>query len=164
MKISDAKTARLRRLSTEDGVIAALAIDQRKSLRLLIAQAAGVSSESVSDTHVAEFKAAVVNALTPYASAVLIDPEVGRAAFTERAPSCGLLTTYEMDGYENPRPHKMLALMPEFSVRRLRDLGSDGIKILLSFTPYDDAQWNDHKLAMIERIGAECEALDMPFF
>ena len=24
--------------------------------------------------------------------------------------------------------------------------------------------WNDHKLAMIERIGAECEALEMPFF
>ena len=94
----------------------------------------------------------------------LIDSEFGLGAFAERAPSCGLLTTYEMDGYENPRPHRMLALMPELSVRRMRDMGSDGVKILLSYTPFDDADWNDHKLAMIERIGAECAALDMPFF
>ena len=95
---------------------------------------------------------------------MLIDSEFGFGAFGERFGKCGLLTTYEMDGYENPRSHRMLALMPELSVRRLRDMGSDGIKILLSYTPYDDAVWNDHKLAMIERIGAECEALDMPFF
>ena len=164
MKISENKAARLRKLSTKQGVIAALAIDQRKSLRLLIAQAAGIETDAVSDAQVLEFKSAVTRALTPNASAVLIDPELGLDAFTERSASCGLLTTYEMDGYENPRPHRMLALMPELSVRRLRDMGSDGIKILLSYTPHDDATSNDHKLAMIERIGAECEALDMPFF
>jgi len=164
MKISEGKAARLRRLATDKGVIAALAIDQRKSLRMMIAAAAGVETEAISDAQVLEFKSAVTRALTPHASAVLIDSEFGFDAFAERDPTCGLLTTYEMDGYENPRPHRMLALMPELSVRRLRDMGSDGIKILLSYTPYDDKEWNDHKLAMIERIGAECEALDMPFF
>jgi tagatose 1,6-diphosphate aldolase len=164
MKISEQKAARLRKAATKQGVIAALAIDQRKSLRIMIAQAAGVETEAISDAQVLEFKSAVTRALTPNASAVLIDSEFGLDAFAERAASCGLLTTYEMDGYENPRPHRMLALMPELSVQRLRDLGSDGIKILLSYTPHDDATWNDHKLAMIERIGAECEALDMPFF
>jgi tagatose 1,6-diphosphate aldolase len=164
MKISEAKAGRLRRLATRDGIIAAVAIDQRKSLRMMIAAASGVEWEAITDAQVGEFKAAVTKALTPHASAVLIDSEFGSAAFTERAPNCGLLTTYEMDGYENPRPHRMLALMPDLSVRRLRDMGSDGIKILLSYTPYDDPTWNDHKLAMIERIGAECLALDMPFF
>jgi tagatose 1,6-diphosphate aldolase len=164
MKFSQKKAERLRRLSNKDGVVAALAIDQRKSLRMLIAQAASVATEVISDDQVLEFKSAVTRALTPHASAVLIDPEFGRGAFEERAPSCGLLTTYEMDGYENPRPHRMLALMPDLSVRRLRDMGSDGIKVLLSYTPHDDSEWNDYKLAMIERIGAECESLDMPFF
>jgi tagatose 1,6-diphosphate aldolase len=164
MKISEAKAARLRRLATPDGIIAAVAIDQRKSLRMMIAAAAGVELDGITDAQVGEFKAAVTKALTAHATAVLIDSEFGSAAFNERAPTCGLLTTYEMDGYENPRPHKMLALMPELSVRRLRDMGSDGIKILLTYTPYDDPMWNDHKLAMIERIGAECFALDMPFF
>lgn len=164
MQISEAKAARLRRLATRDGVIAAMAIDQRKSLRMMIAAAAGVATEAITDAQLLEFKSAVVRVLTPHASAVLIDSEFGLGAFSERAPSCGLLSTYEMDGYENPRPHRMLALMPELSVRRMRDMGSDGVKILLSYTPYDDAEWNDHKLAMIERIGAECAALDMPFF
>ena len=164
MKISERKAARLRRVSTKEGVIAALAMDQRKSLRMMIAQAADVPTDSVSDAQLREFKSAVTRVLSPNASAVLIDPEYGAGAFQERASTCGLLTTYEMDGYENPRPHRMLALMPELSVQRLRDMGSDGVKILLSYTPHDDAQWNDHKLAMIERIGAECDALDMPFF
>jgi tagatose-1,6-bisphosphate aldolase len=39
MKISEAKAARLRRLATRDGIIAAVAIDQRKSLRMMIAAA-----------------------------------------------------------------------------------------------------------------------------
>ncbi|HYI92838.1 MAG TPA: tagatose 1,6-diphosphate aldolase, partial [Bryobacteraceae bacterium] len=164
MKISERKAARLRKISTKEGVIAALAIDQRKSLRMLIAQAAGVATDLISDAQLLEFKSAVTRILSPHASAVLIDAEYGYGAFSERAATCGLLTTYEMDGYENPRPHRMLALMPELSVQRLQDMGSNGIKILLSYTPHDDAQWNDHKLAMIERIGAECEALDMPFF
>jgi tagatose 1,6-diphosphate aldolase len=164
MKISEAKAVRLRRLATDKGVIAALAIDQRKSLRMMIAAAAGVDTEAISHQQLLEFKSAVTRILTSHASAVLIDSEFGADAFADRAHSCGLLTTYEMDGYENPRPHRMLALLPELSVRRLREMGSDGIKILLSYTPYDDAAWNDHKLAMIERIGAECEANDMPFF
>jgi tagatose 1,6-diphosphate aldolase len=72
--------------------------------------------------------------------------------------------TYECDGYENPRPNRMLALLPHLSVRRLRDLGADGIKILLSYTPFADDASNDQKKAMIERIGHECDALEMPFF
>lgn len=164
MPVSEAKAARLRRLSDSRGVIAAIAVDQRKSLRAMIARAAGVPLESISDRQLGEFKSAVARVLTPHASAILIDPEFGATAFAERAPGCGLLATYEMDGYENPRPHRMLALMPEYSVRRLRDLGAEGIKILLSYTPHDDAKSNDEKCALIERIGAECAALDMPFF
>lgn len=130
----------------------------------MIANAAGVPTESISDEQVGAFKSAVTRVLTPYASAVLLDPEFGSEAFDERADGCGLLATYEVDGYENPRPFRMLALMPEWSVRRLRDLGADGIKILLSWTPFDNRAANDHKCALIERIGAECDALDMPFF
>lgn len=157
------KSERLRKLETPEGVIAALAIDQRKSLRILIAQAAGVETEAIPDAQLGEFKAAVTRHLTPHASAVLLDPEYGSSAFEQRASGCGLLMTYEMDGYENPRPHRMLALMPEYSVRRLRDLGADGIKILLSWAPFDQERANDEKRVLVERIGAECAALDMPF-
>jgi len=71
--------------------------------------------------------------------------------------------TYEADGFENPRPHRMLALMPEWSVRRLRDAGAQAVKILLSWAP-GDHPGNDEKRVLIERIGAECDALALPFF
>jgi tagatose 1,6-diphosphate aldolase len=130
----------------------------------MLADAASVAVEQISDTQLSEFKSAVTRVLTPHASAILIDPEFGSHALGQQAPGCGLLLTYESDGYENPRPHRMLALMPGLSVRRLRDMGADGVKILLSYTPFDDPVSNDEKCAMIERIGYECEALGMPFF
>lgn len=162
--MSAAKAKRLKSLATPDGIIAALAIDQRSSMRRMIADAAGSPVDRITDSQLKEFKAAVTEALTPYASAVLLDPEYGIEAAAKRAPGCGLLIAYEMDGYENPRPHKMLALMPELSVRRIRDLGADGVKILLSYTPFENKAANEAKHALIERIGAECQANDMPFF
>lgn len=130
----------------------------------MIADASDKPLESVADEQLAEFKRAVTRVLSKHASAVLLDPEYGRDAWDVRADGCGLLATYEADGYENPRPHRMLALMPRLSVRRLRDGGADGIKILLSYTLFDDPAANEEKCAMIERIGNECDALQMPFF
>jgi len=160
---SDGKLRRLRAISDSRGVIAAVAMDQRRSLRRMLAAQAGVAEEAVSDAQLSDFKAGVTAALTPHASAVLLDPEYGFDASRLRTPGCGLLLTYEADGYDNPRPHRMLALMPGVSVRRLRDLGADAIKILLSYSPDADAVANDDKRAWIERIGNECAALDMPF-
>src|SRR6478672_219252 len=137
-----AKLNRLRAISTAGGVISAVAMDQRRSLRRLLATAAGTSDESIPDSQLGSFKSAVTAALTPQASAVLLDPEYGLDAVREKAPGCGLLLTYEADGYENPRPHRMLALMPLISVRRLRDLGANAIKILLSYNPDADARAN----------------------
>lgn len=161
MSISEAKRARMNALSNSDGVIAALAMDQRGSLRQMLA---AVPGPEVTDADIAGFKSAVVAGLSPLATAVLLDAEYGLDAAKRRAPGCGLLIAYEADGYNNPRPHRMLALMPRYSVRRLAELGADGIKILLSYTPFDTPESNDEKKALVERIGHECEAAGLPFF
>ena len=158
------KQQRLWALSTEKGIVAALAMDQRKSLRCLMAEAVGVSMEQVPEERLITFKSAVSELLTPHASAILLDPDYGLNAASRRVPGSGLLLAYELDGYENPRPHRMIALMPRLTVRRLRDMGADGIKILLHYAPDDLPEVNDEKHALIERIGAECAALEMPFF
>jgi tagatose 1,6-diphosphate aldolase len=162
--LSPGKRRLLQSLSTANGMIAALAIDQRKSLRRLIAQAAGCEPERITDERLVEFKAAVTKVLTRETSAVLLDPEYGSRASEQRAKSCGLLLAYEMDGYENPRPHRMLALPPGLSVRRLCASGAQGIKILLHYAPEEKGAANDEKRAFIERIGSECNDLDVPFF
>lgn len=161
--MSEAKQERLRRLSNSNGVIGALAIDQRRSLRRLIAGAAGVSLDQIPDSDLIAFKTAVADVLSPHATAILLDTEYGFSAAKQRHPSCGLLLAYEMDGYENPRPHRMPALMPELSVQRLMEAGADGVKLLLHFSPDDPAEANTQKFAIVERIGSECAAVGLPF-
>jgi tagatose 1,6-diphosphate aldolase len=161
--ISTEKTNRLNTIATPEGIIAALAIDQRRSLRQMIAKAAGKSAEAISDEQLSSFKGAVTAVLSQHTSAVLLDPEYGLEAAHRKAKGAGLLLAYESDGYENPRPHRMLALLPGASVIQLRDIGADAIKILLSWTPEDDPRANDQKRALVESIGNECEAAGMPF-
>jgi tagatose 1,6-diphosphate aldolase len=164
MKLSAGKQKGLEAVSTDRGVIAAAAMDQRGSLRSAIAKDKGIDKKAVSDQMMSEFKQAVVRVLTPYASAILLDPEFGLEASKQRAKNCGLLLAYEKSGYDNTQPGRLPDLLDTYSVRRLVEAGADCAKILLYYTPFDPPHINDIKHAWVERIGAECAAADVPFF
>lgn len=164
MKISDGKRKGMEAVSNKDGVIAAAAMDQRGSLLKAIAQGRGVPKEQVKPEAVTEFKAAVTKVLTPHASAILLDPEYSLPALKQVAKGTGVLLAYEFSGYDNTRPGRRPDLLPGWSVRRLMEAGADCIKVLIYYTPFDPKDINEEKHAFIERIGAECVALDVPFF
>jgi len=164
MKITPGKQKGLEAVSDARGVIAAAAMDQRGSLKSAIAKDKGVDKSAVTAQMLEEFKSAVVRVLTPYASAILLDPEYGLPAAKVRAKNAGLLLAYENSGYDNTRPGRLPDLLDIWSVRRLMAAGADCIKILLYYTPFDPPHINDIKHAWIERIGGECTAADVPFF
>ncbi|MEE8201643.1 MAG: tagatose 1,6-diphosphate aldolase [Candidatus Acidoferrales bacterium] len=164
MKISEGKRKGLESVSNKDGVIAAAAMDQRGSLFKAIAQSRGVSQDQVKPQEVTEFKAAVTKVLTPHASAILLDPEYSLPALKQVAKGTGVLLAYEKSGYDKTGPGRLPDLLPEWSVRRLVEAGADCIKVLMYYTPFDPKDVNEVKHAFIERIGAECTALDVPFF
>src|SRR5580704_13677205 len=165
MKITPGKQKGLQAVSNSQGVIAAAAMDQRGSLMSAIAKAKGVEKKQVKPDELEEFKTTVVRALTPHASAILLDPEYGLPAAKARAKGTGLLLAYENSGYDNTQPGRLPDLLPNLSVKRLKeDLGADAVKILLYYTPFDDPKINDIKAAFVERIGAECETYEIPFF
>jgi len=86
-QITSGKYRRLMALSDEHGVIAALAIDQRGSLKKALA---AITDRVITTPEIVEFKTLVAEVLTPYASAILLDPEYGLqldAALTELACS-----------------------------------------------------------------------------
>src|SRR6201995_4336497 len=139
-------------------------MDQRGSLRKSIASAKGVPQSEISDQQMEEFKVVVSKTLTPHASAILLDPEFGLPAAKARAKNAGLLLAYEESGYDNTRPGRLPDLLPHLSVKRIKELGADAAKILIYYTPFDKPEINDIKHAFIERIGAECETHDIPFF
>lgn len=161
MKISAGKLQGLKAVSDARGVIAAAAMDQRGSLEKAIAKAAG---KPAGRGEMEEFKTAVSRALTPHASAILLDPEFGLPAAKARAKSAGLLLAYEKSGYDNAQPGRLPDLLPDQSVRRLKAAGADCIKVLLYYTPREKPEINTQKHAFVERVGDECRGQDIPFF
>ncbi len=105
-----------------------------------------------------------LRSLTPHASAILLDPEYGLPAAKARSKNAGLLLAYEESGYDNTQPGRLPDLLPHASVRRIVDMGADAVKILIYYTPFDSPEVNDIKHAFVERIGAECEFNQIPFF
>jgi len=154
----------MRALSNKDGIIAAAAMDQRGSLQKSIASAKGVDAKAVTPEMMSEFKVAVSKILTPHATAILLDPEFGLDAAKARASNAGLLLAYEETGYDNSQPGRLPDLLPHVSAKRIADWGANAVKILIYYTPFDDPGVNDIKHAFVERIGAECEFLQIPFF
>lgn len=151
------KQEKLNRLCDKNGIIGALAIDQRGALRRMLGE----------DTPVAElenFKVLVSKYLTPYASSILLDPELGWKAAEARDKNAGLLVAYEKTGYDKTVPGRYPDLVENVSVKRLKANGADAVKVLL-YIDIDEARAvNDVKEAFIERIASECKAEDMPFF
>jgi tagatose 1,6-diphosphate aldolase len=164
MQLSDGKIKHLNALSNDKGIIAAAAMDQRGSLRKSIAAAKGVPQDQVTDDMMSEFKIVVSKILTQHASAILLDPEFGIPASKARASHSGLLLAYEESGYDNTKPGRLPDLLPHLSVKRIKELGADAVKILIYYSPFDKPDVNDIKHAFVERIGAECEFHQIPFF
>ena len=164
MSLSAGKVKHMKALSNNAGVIAAAAMDQRGSLQKSIAAAKGVDPKQVTSEMMSEFKIAVTKVLTPHASAILLDPEYGLPASKARSFNAGLLLAYELSGYDNTQPGRLPDLLPHVSVKRIKEWGADAVKILIYYTPFDDAKVNDIKHAFIERIGAECVTHEIPFF
>src|ERR1700690_4491933 len=129
MSFSEGKVRHMKALANQQGVIAAAAMDQRGSLKKSIASAKGVPADQVTEEMMSEFKIAVSKVLTPHASAILLDPEYGLPAAKARSKNAGLLLAYEESGYDNPKPGRLPDLLPHLSVKRIKDLGADAVKI-----------------------------------
>jgi len=163
VKMTRGKFEGINACSDKRGVIAALAVDHRGNLLQEIARSRGEKG-SASETDMLAFKTAVTKTLTPYASAILLDPEYGLGAISSRSPGTGVMLAYEKSGYDFKTKGRLPDLLPEWSIRRLIGVGAQAIKILLYYNPFDDAHINQVKHVFIERAGTECMALDVPFF
>lgn len=164
MKLSPGKRKGLQAVSDSRGIIGALAIDQRDALRGLFSAELNIEKSSVPREQIEEFKSLVVRTLSPYATAVLLEPEYGLHAAVQRAPSSGLLMAYEVSGYESEIPGRLPRLLEHWSVRRLVDVGAHAIKVLLYYALSEPPEILEHKRVWVERVGSECAGCDVPFF
>lgn len=143
----------------QDGIIAALAIDQRGAMKRMIDQIREATNEDI-----VAFKKLVSSQLTPYTSSILLDPEYGLPAAKQKDPTSGLLLAYEKTGYDATIPGRLPDILEEWSVWRLKESGADACKFLLYYDVEDDPKINNRKQVFVERLGSECKGAGLPFF
>ncbi|MFD4704907.1 tagatose-bisphosphate aldolase [Gottfriedia sp. NPDC058432] len=161
LELTKNKLEALKRLSDENGIIGALAIDQRGSLKKMITSG---GTSHVGDEGIIRFKELVSEELTPYSTAILLDPEYGLPAAKARNKDSGLIVAYEKTGYDASEVGRLPDLLTEWSVKRLKEVGADAIKFLLYYDCDEDEKINKYKHVYMERVGSECAAEDLPFF
>jgi len=126
LTVATGKQRGLRALCDERGVLGALAIDQRDALRKLFAKATGLTAESIPAKALSEFNEHVSKILTPYASAILVDPVYGLPAAGKRDPRAGLLLAYEgsVEVFAQHGPARLHQWVEDKGVANIRNINA----------------------------------------
>lgn len=161
MRLTEQKYKHMQQLSNENGIISALAFDQRGALKRLMAK---YQETEPTVAQMETLKVLVAKELTPYASAMLLDPEFGLPATKVRAQQAGLLLAYEKTGYDTTTTKRLPDCLDLWSAKRIKEEGADAVKFLLYYDVDSAQELNAQKQAYIERIGSECVAEDIPFY
>jgi len=159
---STGKLRRLQRCATGRGVFSILAIDHRNNLRRALNPA---DPAAVSDEALVAFKQAVVAALAPAASAVLVDPEYGAAPVIAAGVlpgATGLILALERTGYTGERTARVSGLLPGWDAQRAVRSGADGVKLLVYYHP--DAPTAPQIEALVRQVAASCLEAEIPLF
>jgi tagatose-1,6-bisphosphate aldolase len=156
------KFRHLSRCSTSDGRFVVLAIDHRANLLDKLNQHA---PQPLDDAAFSAFKQAIINALLPEGSAVLTDPAYGigvGVADHKIGGSAGLLAPIEVTDYDLHPGKRPINFIPNWSVAKIKRMGGDGVKLLLPYHP--EAHNSAEKDAIVQKVVAECNQHDIPFF
>ena len=159
--VTPEKKKRLAKCLSPKRVMIALAIDHGQSLLDAIRRAAKDTAQDEED--LATFKRVLAEGLSPHASAILLDFKYGDHCQAVCAHSTGIIRAYETDTYGPDGADRLTQLPVLESVQRLGQRGAHAIKLHLYFDPDGDSETNNQKRVLIERVGAECAAHDMPF-
>ena len=156
--MTDTARTGLSALTRPSGAYAMLAVDQREAMRAMFAE---FQDAPVSDTQVADFKLAAIRALTPYASAVLVDRQFSwERTIVEQAvdPACGLIAAADefIAG-----PDELVAdvrIDPAMVPARVKQQGAAAMKLLVLWRPDEPAA---PRKAMVREFVARCRSVGL---
>jgi len=121
-------------ISRPDGTLAIVAMDQRNTLRKMLT-AVGRTTD---DDEMRAFKVDVTEALSPGASAVLLDPEYGVPAVKAAgvmAPGCATLVAAEPPERDTWNGEPRAGLDPTRTAQWVKDMGGSAVKLLVQMRP-----------------------------
>ncbi len=159
-------TSGLGRLSGPDGTFAIVAMDQRNTLRRMLT---AVDRPTDTDTMKA-FKVDVVEALSPAATGVLLDPEFGVPAVREAgvmAAGCATLVAAEPPERDTWEGEPRAGRDPQRTAAWVKEMGGDAVKMLVQLRPDRPHRPGDPDLVaelaqVVQAVVDDCAAEGVP--
>ena len=154
-KLTIGKLRGLQQCASSCGSLTCLALDHRQNLR----KANPVFQQ---DANLSQFKMDVVSSLAPYATAILLDPEVSAAqaiASGKLPGEKGFVVAVESTGYSGEATARRSQIIPGWSVEKAKRMGASMIKLLVYFHP--DSPTAPEIEAFTEKIAGECIKYDL---
>lgn len=152
----------LQQCATAQNAIAVLALDHRQGLKKAMRPEA---PDTVSLAEMSAFKQQLVGALSPAASAVLLDPEVGGAqciASGVLPGNMGLVMAVEATGYTGDANARESRILPDWSVAKAKRMGASAIKLLVYYHP--DSPTAGKIETLNRQVAKECTQQDLLYF
>jgi tagatose 1,6-diphosphate aldolase len=162
MELSAGKHWTMRRLAGEDGFFTMTAVDQRPGVEALVASRRGTEKSSYED--VGLIKQVLIEELSPFSSAMLVDPGYAYPfAYRSLDPRKGLIVTAEQWACDEDDGGRRTLLYPDWSVEKIKRMGADGVKLMLWYRPDASKAVIDHQQSLVETLGSECRKHDITF-
>lgn len=146
----------LKMCSTEKHSFAILAFDQRGNYRKML------PDDTTFDT-ASNIKRQVVSAISPYASAILLDPIYGLESAIHMSGHSGLLLAIEKTGYSGEATARRVDFIDAWSVAKIKQMGASAVKILVYYHP-NAGEATEHIEETVRLIADEAHQHDLPFF
>jgi len=162
MDISIGKLRGLQQLSDFKGMMTMCAIDHRGALKRALNEK---NLGAVSYQDMVDFKLDLCQAVAPFASAILLDPEygAGQAIAAGLLPGTkGLLVSLEKTGYTGDSTARITELLPGWSVKKAKKIGASAVKLLIYFRP-DLKDVASKQLDLVARLADQCLEEDIAF-
>jgi len=162
MNISIGKLRGLQQLADSKGMMTMCAIDHRGALKRALNEK---NPDAVSYQDMVDFKLDLCQAVVPFASAILLDPEygAGQAIAAGLMPgSKGLLVSLEKSGYTGDSAVRITELLPGWSVKKAKKMGASAVKLLIYFRP-DLKDIASKQLDLVAGLADQCLEEDIAF-
>ncbi len=137
------------------GTFTFLALDHRQNLRK-------ANSRFQDEAELSRFKLEVTRELAPYATAVLLDPEVSAAqaiAAGALPADRGLVVALEATGYTGQATARRSQILPGWSVEKAKRMGAQMVKLLVYYHP--DSPTAAEIEDFTASVAADCQRYDL---
>jgi tagatose 1,6-diphosphate aldolase len=161
MTLSIGKLRGLQQVADDNGFLTICAVDHRGALQRAMNEE---NPDAVTYQDMVDFKLDLCRAVSPYVSAVLLDPVYGAAQAIAAGilpGHIGLLVSLEKTGYSGEKTARLTELLPNWSVEKVKRMGASAVKLLVYFRP-DLKDVASQQLELLTRVADECIKEDIP--